>query len=148
MNLNTIIEKFEINGESYYAITNSKGVATITATLPNGKYSVKVIFKGDDTLGKKTEYATITINSTNTEDLPAPKKFPLTSNDATIVDESTIIALNEVNETHNINENTTVAKNINLNSTGYIIALISVIAMAILAAIFIKKYKDSGTKPN
>ena len=139
---------FEINGESHTSITNSKGVATIIVTLPNGKYSVNVIFKGDDTLGKKTESATIIINSTNTEDLPAPEKVSLTSNSATLANESAIIALNEVNNTHNSTENATVTKNINSNSAEYIIFIISVIVMAIIGAIFLKKYKDSGTKPN
>ena len=136
---------FDINGESYSSITNSKGVATIIITLPNGKYSINVNFNGDDELGKTTEHATITINSTPTEDLPTPEKVPLTSNGLATANESAIITIDRVNNTNNSDENATIAKNINLNHGEYIIALISVIAMVIIAAIFLKKYKYSSS---
>ena len=121
---------FNINEETYAGITDSKGVATINLILPNGEYSIIVNFKGDETLGKKSEQATITINSTNAVDLVAPEiemyykngtqfKVSLTSNGTGIANESVIITLNGVNNTRNTDENGTIAMNINLNSGEY-----------------------------
>ena len=143
---------FEVNGKSYSGITNSKGIATVFLTLPNGNYSINVSFKGDDKLGKKTAHATITINSAYAEDLPVPEieqdyekwqKFdlPLASNGIATANESVILTNNQTNNTNNSYENGTIARNINSNGTEYIIALISVVATVIIAAIFIKKYK-------
>ena len=143
---------FEVNGKSYSGITNSKGIATVFLTLPNGDYSINVSFKGDDKLGKKTAHATITINSAYAEDLPVPEieqdyekwqKFdlPLASNGIATANESVILTNNQTNNTNNSDENNTIARNIKSNGTEYIIALISVVATVIIAAIFIKKYK-------
>ena len=134
---------FNINGESYSRITNFKGVATVILTLPNGVYSIDVIFEGDDKYGKKTEHATITVNSNGADDLPVPEmgryyknwgKFKILStlNCATAANKSAVIN-DEVNNTPDANAN--------FKGVEYIIVIISVIATAIIAAIFLKKYK-------
>lgn len=145
---------FKIDGKSYSAVTDSKGVATVTVTLSEGKHSVAVIFMGDDTLGEKTEYATITINSTRGEVSPTPEKVPLPIHGSTtagekvkiaIAGEKVIIAIEEVNSTSNSNENATVSKSIDSKGSGYIAAIISVVAVAILAVVFLRRYRGSGT---
>ena len=121
---------FEINGESYSAITNSKGIAIINVILPNGNYTAVVSFAGNDKLGKKTEQSTISVNSQNAVELTAPEiemyykngtKFiiTLTSNGTGIANESVIISINGVNNTRKTNENGTINMNINLNSGEY-----------------------------
>ena len=121
---------FEINGETYTNITNSNGVATVNLILPNGLYEFPVIFKGDEELGKRAAIGSIIINSTNAVDLAAPEiemyykngtqfKVSLTSNGTGIANESVIITINGVNNTHNTDENGTIAMNINLNSGEY-----------------------------
>ena len=121
---------FEINGETYTNITNSNGVATVNLILPNGLYEFPVIFKGDEELGKRAAIGSIIINSTNAVDLAAPEiemyykngtqfKVSLTANGTGIANESVIITINGVNNTHNTDENGTIAMNINLNSGEY-----------------------------
>lgn len=121
---------FNIDGQNYYSITNSKGVANITTILNNGVYSINVIFKGNEKLSNKTKKAIITINSTNAVDLSAPEiemyykngsKFivSLTSNGTGIANESIIITINGVNNTRKTDENGTISMNINLNSGEY-----------------------------
>ena len=121
---------FEINGETYSATTDSKGVAKINAILPNGEYTTVISFKGDSDLGKKTEQSKITVNSTNAVDLEAPDiemyykngtRFvvSLTSNGTGIANESVIITLNGVNSTRKTNANGTVKMSINLNAGEY-----------------------------
>ena len=141
---------FDINGKSYSNITNSKGVATIILTLPDGKYSISVSFKGDDKLGEKTEHSTITISNADQKDLPTPEErnyknggeFKVPTNGAATANESAIHANNETNKNRNTDANGTAAMNINLNGVEYIIVLISVIATCIIAAAFLKKYKN------
>ena len=67
--------------------------------------------------------------------------LPLASNGIATANESVILTNNQTNNTNNSDENSTIARNINSNGTEYIIALISVVATVIIAAIFIKKYK-------
>ena len=121
---------FEINGETYTNITNSNGVATVNLILPNGLYEVPVIFKGDEEFGASSQIGFIRVNSTNAVDLAAPEiemyykngtqfKASLTSNGTGIANESVIITINGVNNTHNTDENGTIAMNINLNSGEY-----------------------------
>ncbi|MBR6023928.1 MAG: right-handed parallel beta-helix repeat-containing protein [Methanobrevibacter sp.] len=121
---------FNIDDELCSGITDSKGVATITIILPNGEHPVTVSFAGDDTLGRKTEQATIIVNSTKAVELIAPEiemyykngtKFmvSLTSNDTGIANASVIITLNGVNSTRTTDENGTIKMSINLNSGEY-----------------------------
>ena len=134
---------FEIDGKRYSAVTDSKGMATVGVTLPEGKYSVAVSFMGDDTLGEKTEHASIIINSAGAEVLPSPENVPLNLQGA--AGEKTIIAVDEANDTSNLTENATVSKSIGSKGSGYIAAIISLIAVAVLAAVFLKRYMGSGT---
>lgn len=121
---------FEINGQTYTAVTNSNGVATISEILPNGNYTVIVRFEGSDKLGKKTEQAIITIDSPNAVDLEAPEiemyykdgtKFVvyLTFNGTGISNKSVNISINAINYTRITDENGTVKMNINLDSGEY-----------------------------
>jgi parallel beta-helix repeat protein len=121
---------FEINGETYSAITDSKGVATIGAILPNGEYTAVVSFKGDAELGKKTEQANIIVNSSKAIELKAPEiemyykngtRFTvlLTSNGTAIGNETVIININGVNNTRKTDANGTASMAINLNSGEY-----------------------------
>ena len=121
---------FEINGETYSSITDSRGIATINLILPNGKYPVIVKFEGDEKLGKETAIGNIRINSTYAVDLKAPEiemyykngsKFivSLTYNSTCIANESVIITLNGVNSTRTTDENGTIKMSINLNSGEY-----------------------------
>lgn len=121
---------FKINGETYSAKTDSKGVATISTILPNGEYTAVIIFEGDSKLGKKTEQTNIIVESPKAIDLKAPDiemyykngtKFiaTLTSNGTGIVNETVIINLNGVNNTRKTDENGAVRMTINLNSGEY-----------------------------
>lgn len=54
---------FTVNGKSYSATTNSKGVATVKISLnKKGKYTYKAKFAGDSTYKAVTKSATLTIN--------------------------------------------------------------------------------------
>ena len=54
---------FTVNGKSYSATTNSKGVATVKISLnKKGKYTYKAKFAGDSTYGAVTKSAKLTIN--------------------------------------------------------------------------------------
>ncbi|WP_407420953.1 C69 family dipeptidase [Methanobrevibacter sp.] len=121
---------FDIGEETYSAVTNSSGVANITAILPNGKYPITVRFMGDDDFGRITKQATIFVNSTKAVDLKAPKiemyykngtKFlvSLTSNGTAIANETVIININGVNNTRKTNENGTISMSINLDCGEY-----------------------------
>ena len=121
---------FEINGKTHSAITNSAGVATINLILPNGEYPIKVTFDGNSKLGKKTEQATITIDSPNAVELTASEiemyykngtkfKISLTSNGTGIANETVIIKLNGMNNTRKTDGNGTINMNINLNPGEY-----------------------------
>ena len=125
---------FEINGEVYSAATDSQGVATISTILPNGEYTVKVSFKGDSQLGKKTEQANIIVNSSQAVDLEAPEiemyykngtRFivTLTLNGTGIANETVIININGVNNSRKTNENGTVRMAINLDKGEYDVAV-------------------------
>ncbi len=125
---------FEINGEVYTAVTDAKGVATISTILPNGEYAAKVSFKGDSQLGKKTEQANIIVNSSKAVDLKAPEiemyykngtRFivTLTFNGTAIANETVIININGVNNTRKTNENGTVRMAINLDKGEYDVAV-------------------------
>ena len=83
----------------------------------------------------------LTSNSTEIEYHATLKDY----NGIAKANESNITAINGENNTHNHNENTTVAMNINLNNVEYIIAMISIITMVIIVAIFLKKYKYSNS---
>ena len=121
---------FDINGKTNSAITNSAGVATISLILPNGEYPIKVTFKGNNKLGKKTEQATITVDSPNAVELIAPEiemyykngttfHISLTSNGTGIANETVIINLNGVNNTRKTDDNGAINMNINLNPGEY-----------------------------
>lgn len=121
---------FEINGKTHSAITNSAGVATISLILPNGEYPIKVTFEGNSKLGKKTEQATITVDSPNAVELTAPEiemyykngtkfQISLTSNGTGIANETVIINLNGMNNTRKTDDNGAINMNINLNPGEY-----------------------------
>ena len=120
----------ELNGETFTAVTDEKGTASIESILPNGNYTVVVNFAGNDKLGKKTEQATITVDSPNAVDLKAPEiemyykngtRFvvSLTANGTGINNETVIINLNGVNNTRKTDENGTASIAINLNAGEY-----------------------------
>lgn len=121
---------FEINGKTYSAITNSSGIATISLILPNGEYQIKVTFKGNNILGKKTEQAMITVDSPNAVELVAPEiemyykngtkfQISLTSNGTGLANETVIINLNGVNNTRTTDDKGIINMNINLNPGEY-----------------------------
>ncbi|MBR0271904.1 MAG: right-handed parallel beta-helix repeat-containing protein [Methanobrevibacter sp.] len=125
---------FAINGEILTAVTDENGTASVSTILPNGNYTVVVDFYGNDKLGKKTEQATIAVNSPIAVDLEAPEiemyfkngtkfKVTLTSNGTGIANQSVIITLNGVNNTRTTDENGTVNMNINLRSGEYDVAV-------------------------
>ena len=120
----------ELNGETFTAVTDEKGTASIESILPNGNYTVVVNFAGNDKLGKKTEQATITVDSPNAVDLKAPEiemyykngtRFvvSLTANGTGINNETVIINLNGVNNTRKTDENGTASIAVNLNAGEY-----------------------------
>ncbi|MCR5027549.1 MAG: right-handed parallel beta-helix repeat-containing protein [Methanobrevibacter sp.] len=121
---------FKIDGNEYTAVTNENGTATVTAILTNGEYPITVSFKGSAKLAKKTEQATITVDSPKAVDLEAPSvilyykngtKFvvSLTQNGTAVANETVIVTLNGVNMTRKTNENGTAGITINLNSGAY-----------------------------
>ena len=125
---------FDICEETYSAVTDSSGVATIIAILPNGEYPINVNFMGDDNFGRKTKQATIFVNSTKSVDLKAPKiemyykngtrfAVSLTFNGTAIANESVIININGVNNTRKTNENGTISMSINLDCGEYPIVI-------------------------
>jgi|GEM_PF-1675386 len=136
-NLSGIANKtllFDIGEETYSGITDSSGVATIIAILPNGEYPITVRFMGDGNLGEKTQQATIFVNSTKAVDLKAPEiemyykngtqfVVALTLNGTAIVNETVIININGVNNTRKTDENGTVRMAINLDKGEYDVAV-------------------------
>ena len=121
---------FTVNGDTYTAVTDANGTATVTMILPNGEFLVLVDFAGNDKLSKKTEQAFITVNSTKAVELEAPEiemyykngtKFAvtLTVNGTGLANQNVIITLNGVNNTRTTDENGTIKMSINLNSGEY-----------------------------
>ena len=120
----------ELNGETFTVTTNENGTASIETILPNGNYTVVVNFDGNDKLGKKTEQATITVDSPKAVDLQAPEiemyykngtrfEVALTSNGTGISNETVIININGVNNTRKTDENGKTGIAINLNVGEY-----------------------------
>ncbi len=127
--------KFTVNGKTYSAKTNSKGVASLNLpTLNAGTYTVKYSFAGTSVYGASSasnklyilpsETPTFTVKSTTTfgKGANTPFKVALTSGSVPLVKKTVILTVNGKSYTKTTDSNGIVSLTIGLNVGEYTMA--------------------------
>ncbi len=126
------IIKFTVNGKTYSAKTNSKGVASLKLPyLKEGTYTVKYSFAGNKFYTKSSasnklyilpsKYATFTVKSTTTfgKGANTPFKVALTSGKVPLVKKTVVLTVNGKSYTKTTDSNGIVSLTIGLNVGKY-----------------------------